>query len=165
METFGTYLKMLLWNKGIRAVDLAKAIDMSPATLTKYFKASSVPDRETFGKLLNYLKPFIDQAEELRMLDLFIEEKSGFDMGLTENSIKLPDPLDRLIVDELKHLKISQKEDLIKYLRKVNHGNLEEMAELGEKLFTGRPTDEKQSEYNARPADAKKTAPPVKKKI
>lgn len=176
METFGTYLKMLLWTKGIRAVDLAKAIDMSPATLTKYFKASSVPDRETFGKLLNYLRAFIDQEEEMRMLDLFIEEKSGFDMGIMENTVKLTDPLDRIIVEELKNLKISQKEILIKQLRKLNHENLEEIGKLGEDFLTGKIAEEhavydasskqKPQTRPARPAGgAKKTGtPPPDKK-
>ena len=120
MEKFGTYLKLLLWNKDIRAIDLAKAISMSPATLTKYFKQSSVPDRDTFGKILDYLHAFLDSEEEMRLLDLFIEEKSGFDMGLMENAIVVSDPLDHLILEELKKLKKSEKETLIKHLRQTN---------------------------------------------
>jgi len=117
MEKFGTYLKLLLWNKGILAIDLAQEISMSPATLTKYFKQYSVPDRDTFGKILDYLRAFLNQEEEMRLLDLFIEEKSGFGMGLTGNAIMVYDPLDRLIFEELKQLKKSQKETLIKHLR------------------------------------------------
>lgn len=151
METFGTYLKLLLWNKGIRAIDLAKAINMSPATLTKYFKQSTVPDRDAFGRILDYLHTFLDQDEEMRLLDLFIEEKSGIDMGLMENAIVVADPLDRLILEELKHLKESQKEALIKQLRKTSHDNLEEIGYLdGQFLLEG--VNEQRAAYNAKPA-------------
>lgn len=165
METFGTYLKLLLWNKGIRAIDLAKAINMSPATLTKYFKQSTVPDRDAFGKILDYLHAFLDQDEEMHLLDLFIEEKSGFDMGLMENAIVVSDPLDRLIIEELKHLKESQKEALIKQLRKTSHDNLEEIGYLGEQFLRGE-VNEQRTAYTAKPATpaqrANKNAAPTR---
>jgi len=122
----------LLWNKDVRAVELAKAISMSPSTLTKYFKQSSVPDRETFGKILDYLRAFLNSEEEMRLLDLFIEEKSGFDMELEENAIMVSDPLDRAVLGELKKLKRREKEALIEHLRKNN------MRTLRKDYFNGK---------------------------
>lgn len=165
METFGAYLKLLLWNKGIRAIDLAKAINMSPATLTKYFKQSSVPDRDAFGRILDYLHTFLDQDEEMHLLDLFIEEKSGIDMGLMENTIVVPDPLDRLILEELKHLKESQKDALIKQLRQISHNNLVEIGYLGEQ-FLHEAVSEQRTAYTAKSATpaqrANKNAAPAR---
>lgn len=128
METFGSYLKMLLWAKNIRATDVAKHIDMSSSIMTMYFKGIHTPDDKVFKKILEYMKPSITPEEEIRLLDLFVEARAGIDMG-TMRKIS-DDPLEQRIISEIQGISQEQKEKLYELLLKIKTNKIKDIDKL-----------------------------------
>lgn len=128
MEDFGSYLKILTYNHGIRATSMAEGTGLSPAVFSKYFKSISVPDRMIFERILKYLSPLITHAEEMKLVDLYLETMTGFDMGYAA-AAKMLDPLEQVIINKFRGLSEEQKTKVVAILDQMLSSNLDVMAE------------------------------------
>lgn len=163
-KTFGRYFKKILIENGMTNVEIADYLKVNRQRITNIIRGDGIFTPEQFNTIIDKIKRIVDEEDLDRMTDLFVQARSGLDMNSMDNAQRVIDPLDRLILDKCANLKESQKYKLIKMLEKIEHHNMDEMGELAEQFFKGE-IHEEHSEYNAKPADAKKTAPAVKKKI
>ncbi|MGM0941306.1 MAG: helix-turn-helix domain-containing protein [Bacillota bacterium] len=101
---FSERLSLLIKYKGITSADLARAIDASPALITKYTSAKASPSYENFIKIADYFNVSMD----------YLRGKSDSLDGDPKGSDKIDHWMDLFESIDLNEV---QEEKIIKYLK------------------------------------------------
>lgn len=157
---FGQFFRVMLAKHNIRQVDIADVAGTSRSFISGVISGAEVMTEEQYNCAYDLLAQTASESDLAVFARKYMEARSNIDM-MNNGDVMLSIPvLDRLILKELKHLKEKQKEDLFELLRKINHDNLEEIGDLGEKYLRGE-IREQRAPYNAEPQ--KTVKPPTAK--
>ena len=118
LKQFGDYLKWVTIKHEVKAIDLAKNLNVSPPYLSKIFKGKAGLSAKQYDIVMRLLRHIIDDTERERLDELFISAKTGIE-STSPVTIDTSDPLNAIIIKKIINLTRAQKIELNSWLERT----------------------------------------------
>ncbi len=130
---FGSFLKWLFMKYRIRNLDIAKCLGVSSSHFSRIFAGETLPSADLYEKMFDYLYNKITDDEQMKLGELYIEDKTNC---AVKNTLTRPIKPSREMLRAATGVPTAKRAGMEKYLKaKISKLNTGELGDLCIFLF------------------------------